>query len=220
MAVFLDSMSPDERARADRYLCAADRVSFIICRGIVRSVLSRYEGGAPQDLCFEYTDLGKPMIRVGPGVSGLGFSVSHSKDWVLIAVGRYRKIGIDVEEIRLEPDILSIAKRFYAADEFALIQAAPEGMKASLFYEIWTRKEGYVKALGKGLYMPLDSFSVPVDPHVRVRLNQDEDPWLFSAIGVETGYAAALATCPPPDEIYYYQWESVDAGVSSIMAPS
>ncbi|MBW1781884.1 MAG: 4'-phosphopantetheinyl transferase superfamily protein [Deltaproteobacteria bacterium] len=210
LAFFANLLSPDEQARAERFIAGDDTVSFSLRRGILRCVLSRYMDASPQELRFEYTPLGKPWVCEKPDAPGLNFSVSHAKEWVLIALGRDRDIGIDVEHVRDDLDALSIARRFFSQEEFDLIDAAPERGKHRLFCELWVRKEGYVKAKGRGLSMPLDRFTVPLRSDAPVRLHPGEGPWLFSTIPVHPHYASALVTHPPATHICQYQWRTTE----------
>ncbi len=210
LAFFLNTLSPDEQARAKRFVRHDDMVSFALCRGILRCVLSRYMDTEPREIRFEYTPLGKPSVCADPETPGLNFSVSHSGQWALIALGRDRKIGIDVEHVRCDLDVSSIAGRFFSKQEFALIDAAPDGRKQRLFYDLWARKEGYVKALGRGLSMPLNRFVVPLGSRAPVRLHPGEGPWLFSTISMGPDYASALVTHPPATHIHQYHWRATE----------
>lgn len=68
-----------------------------------------------------------------------------------------KEVGIDIEKIKgVKPDIVG---RFFTIDEIEYIFLANEDVDRR-FYEIWTKKEAYIKWSGKGLSMPLVSFSV------------------------------------------------------------
>jgi 4'-phosphopantetheinyl transferase len=205
LTFFMKTLSSDEQARAARFLRTEDRVSFTIGRGILRCVLSKYLGSAPENIRFDYTSFGKPRLRINPELPLLNFNVSHSNCWAVIAIGKNRKIGIDVEYIRADLDVLGISRRFFSPQEADLIGSAPEEKRQRLFYEIWVRKEAYVKATGKGLSMPLSRFAVPLGSHTPVIL-YDEDPWLFHSISIDPDYASALVTHPPVTCIRKYDW--------------
>jgi 4'-phosphopantetheinyl transferase len=93
-------------------------------------------------------------------IGDLQFSVSRSGDRVMFAFTQDRQIGIDLEAIRDDIDPMEIATRFFSAPEQQFLEKLPEQQRAVAFYRIWTRKEAYVKALGGGLRIPLDSFAV------------------------------------------------------------
>ena len=104
---------------------------------------------------FLFTNFGKPYL---PTEFNLHFNVSHSGDWVVCAIDE-KTIGIDVQLIE-EIDVLDIAKDFFTSKEYYLISDTNSNNRKETFYDIWTLKESYIKALGEGLSIDLDSFSI------------------------------------------------------------
>ena len=96
------------------------------------------------------------------------------------------------------PDVEQIAARFFSAGENAALRALPEGQRLEAFFNCWTRKEAYVKAVGNGLAQPLDQFQVTLTPGEPARLLKVEDPseevphWFMMAFMPVPGYVAAL----------------------------
>ncbi|MDR1052017.1 MAG: 4'-phosphopantetheinyl transferase superfamily protein [Deltaproteobacteria bacterium] len=90
------------------------------------------------------------------GADRLSFSLSHSGDWVALAVGGPAPLGVDVEKRRREPVPPALMKRTLSPEE---LLALPEPGPFA-FIRVWTLKEALAKALGLGLTLPLDSFSV------------------------------------------------------------
>jgi 4'-phosphopantetheinyl transferase len=113
---------------------------------------------------FVYGDKGKPSIAKEQNSPGLRFNVSHSGGLGLIAVTCNREIGVDVETRQKVVDYMAIAKRFFSAREHRGLAQLPGESRPTAFLRCWTRKESYVKALGKGLSCSLNSFSVSVSP--------------------------------------------------------
>ena len=111
---------------------------------------------------FGQNEHGKPLL-LSP--EGWQFSLSHAGSFALCAVS-HGAVGCDIEKI--DKDRLAVAKRFFAPEEAAALAALPETEQLMRFYRYWTAKESYVKALGKGLSMPLDSFAVTFDDAPRV----------------------------------------------------
>lgn len=99
-------------------------------------------------------EFGKPEL-ISP--KGCFFNISHSGQWVVCATDS-APVGIDVE--RIKPTDFGIAKRFFSEEEFNYINEKPEESKLDAFYETWSYKESYIKAVGMGLSKPLGSFSV------------------------------------------------------------
>ena len=208
LSLLINTLSPDEQARADRFRRSKDRISFALTRGILRCVLSRYLGSSPEKIRFDYTSFGKPRLWPNPEESRLNFNLSHSNQWIVLAIGKSRKIGIDVEYIRDDLDYASIARRFFSPQEVDFIESGPEERKQRFFYEIWVRKEAYLKAMGKGLSMPLSGFTVPLGSRISVISYLDADPWLFHGISIDPEYASALVTHAPVQHIRKYHWQS------------
>ena len=147
-------LSDDERARADRFVFERDRRDFTAAHALLRSTLSRYADVPPDAWRFETADGGKPRLAHHAG--SLSFNLSHTHGFVACVVAHGCDVGIDVESIdrRLDP---ALANRFFSATETASIDAAPPEERVERFLELWTLKEAYLKATGKGLSHPLDT---------------------------------------------------------------
>lgn len=111
-------------------------------------------GLANSQIRFHYNSYGKPELA---SEQRLCFNISHSGEWIACAV-HDTEVGIDVEQIK--PIDLSVARRFFSAEEYELLENKPPEGRLEMFYDLWTLKESYVKLRGQGLSIPLDSFSV------------------------------------------------------------
>jgi 4'-phosphopantetheinyl transferase len=180
-------LSPEERAKADRYLRPADRVRSIVARGRLRQLLAGAAGVAPADLIFAYGPQGKPLLAAPPHATALGFNVSHSGDYVLIALCPNGALGVDLEQIRPGRDWKQIAGRFFSPDEQAWLESQP----AEAFFRLWVIKEAWLKAAGGGLSIPLRDATVVFGPDGQPAI-QDRPEWSVSELAVPEGYAAAL----------------------------
>lgn len=153
-------LSPDEREKAARFRFDRDRNAYIVARGLLRSILSHYVGIEPEQLQFTYGPKGKPALRG----SHLYFNASHSKDLAVYALSLEPQLGIDVEYIRPITTLEAIAKQFFSAVEYDDLLTLNTSQRCEGFFNCWTRKEAYVKAIGDGLYAPLHEFQVTVKP--------------------------------------------------------
>ena len=195
-------LSGDEQQKAARLHREADRQSSVAARGALRVLLAAYSGLHPGELIFGYTAHGKPFLIAPPaqcrhlaagGAAGvpprcLAFNVSHSGNWVVLAIGRDRRIGVDIEQIRRTTDVMAIASRYFTAAEAERVAAAEDSHE--LFFRIWARKEAYVKACGSGLFRELSSFAVLLD-------DGERDGWFFRGLDAGSRYAAAVVTDRP-----------------------
>jgi 4'-phosphopantetheinyl transferase len=188
------TLSADERARAERFHFSKHRAHFIVGRGLLRHLLGKYLAIAPAELRFTFNPQGKPALE---GVS-LRFNLAHSHGLAVYAVTRQREVGVDVERVRSEVAGEGIAERFFSPREVATLRALPVEQRLRAFFHCWTRKEAYVKAVGKGLMLPLDSFDVSLTPDVPALLEvrgeaTDEKCWTMRELDVPAGYIGALA---------------------------
>ena len=193
-------LSTDEQARARRFHFDQDRKHFIVARGVLRLLLSRYLDTEPSQLAFRYSSHGKPSAIAMPGQKTLSFNVSHSHGLALYAITRERRIGIDIERIRTDFAYEPVAEQFFSPREKAMLDALEaERVKRKAFFDCWTRKEAYIKAKGKGLSLPLDRFDVSLAPgEPAMILESRGDPleatrWSLHELFPGPGYAAALA---------------------------
>jgi len=151
MAELASYLSPDETARARRFHFEEHRRRFIAGRGILRRLLGTYLELNPQKLRFCRRRYGKPFLPPATGSTSLSFNMSRSEGLALFALTRNRAVGIDLEKIRPLPDAEPIARSYFHPDEFSYIRALPEKDQTRGFFDIWTRKEAYLKAIGRGL---------------------------------------------------------------------
>jgi 4'-phosphopantetheinyl transferase len=206
------TLSSDERARAERFHFERDRHHFIVGRGLLRVILSRYLGSEPQHLAFCYGAHGKPALVPPSAEETLRFNLSHAHGLVLYGVARTREIGLDLERIRPIPEAEQIAERFFSAQEHAILRALPASQKAEAFFNGWTRKEAYIKALGDGLTKPLDQFDVSLVPGEPARLlrvegdAQEVARWGLQSFVPAGGYVAALAVEGQGWHVTYWEW--------------
>jgi 4'-phosphopantetheinyl transferase len=205
-------LSKDEKTRADRFYFERDRDDFIAARALLRILLGKYLQTSPHVLRFAYSEYGKPVLMNDANHGGLCFNVSHSNGLVLYALSRNRQVGIDVESIKTDVAGERIAERFFSPDEAKILKSCPEPAQATVFFNCWTRKEAYIKAVGKGLTFPLDHVEVlSVTNHERAVLSIKNDPietarWSVSDIFPAHGYAAALVAEGHDWLIKYLDW--------------
>jgi 4'-phosphopantetheinyl transferase len=189
-------LSPDEKARVERFYSEKDRRCHLVSRGWLRLLLGRYLDAPPEQLAFDYTSYGKPSLSSPQ--TPLRFNVSHSGRLVMIAVTAGRALGADVEMIRRDMAVRDIAVRYFSENERTTLAALPEDQQHDAFFNGWTRKEAYIKGHGHGLSLPLDQFDVTLRPGEPARLIATRhDPaeaarWDLRAFEIADGYKAAV----------------------------
>lgn len=194
--MFEQVLAEDEINRAERFQFSQLRESFVITRGVLRYLLGRYLNLHPASIRFIYGSKGKPAVE---SATGIQFSMTHSGSMAAVAITVLCPIGVDLEQIRPLPDMQQIAGRFFCAEEAAEIMTLPPGERERAFFHCWTRKEAYIKAIGSGLFAPLDDFRVSVRPDasacfVHFQLDTSAaDAWTLHDLSLAPDYTSALA---------------------------
>ncbi|MGH8890811.1 MAG: 4'-phosphopantetheinyl transferase family protein, partial [Acidothermaceae bacterium] len=169
------TLEPVAAGRLGRIQHRESAVRALLGEILARTALSRHHGGAPSDLEFSVGPHGKPE----PLLSNWQYNVSHSGDWVVCAVSDSQPVGVDVERVRA-PN-LRVARRYFHPRELDRLLKQPEHEKAGTFFEIWTAKESFLKAVGIGISVALNSFWAD-DETRTIRI---DDPAPFARLGVE-----------------------------------
>ncbi len=187
-------LSPDERARAERFAFDELRRRFVACRGQLRVALGGMLEVDPAALRFVTGEHGKPALAGGVD---LAFNVSHSGSHGLLAVGR-EELGVDVERVGGCPTA-SLLDSVCAPAELDALAAVPAGRRAAAFIRLWVAKEAVLKASGQGLSVRPAALTVPAERPAAVWLAARRY-WL-AELPAPAGYAAALACSAPPSAV-------------------
>jgi 4'-phosphopantetheinyl transferase len=191
-------LSDRERDRARRFAFDRDRNRFIVARALLRQLLAVRLGVRPESVEFASGARGKPALGGRFAASDLRFNVSHCEDVAVYAFSSGREVGIDVEAVRELPDADDVAARWFSPHEYATYRALEPGDRALGFFQCWTRKEAFIKALGDGLYHPLDRFDVSLAPGEPARILRVEDApgdrcgWRLEGFSPVPGFVAAV----------------------------
>ena len=185
-------LSDDECRRADRFKADRHRDQYIRGRGRLRQILADYMQQAPGVVVFRYGARDKPYVAA----PGPHFNLSHTDDFAALAVCAECEVGIDVERIR--PIERDIAERYFSAAEVEALGRVDDDDWFDAFYRIWTAKEAVIKALGEGLSLGLDRFSVPVgrDDPEGVRFHGDgiaAQRWALARLRPSAGIVGCVA---------------------------
>ena len=183
-------LSTDETARADRFHFLEHKRRFIVARGILRQLLGNYLKISPNKIEFEYSDRGKPSLAASIGNSSLQFNVSHSLEYALYGFTNNHLIGVDLEFLREMRDAAELAKSIFTNREFQLIANLTYEEQQRVFFQFWTAKEAYLKAIGTGLSDSLSDIEITFD---RVK-----SPKLLAIKGdIDAGTSWSLYFCIP-----------------------
>lgn len=159
-------LSDDEHAQHQRFIPAKKRHEYAVTRVLVRTVLGRALGVAPQALQFVANEWGRPALWPP---APLHFNVSHTDGLVVCLVSHHPEMGVDTEQLARAPDLIALAPTVFAPPEQSDLAALPASEQPRRAVVLWTLKESYIKARGMGLALPLDGFVFRFDTD-RVRL--------------------------------------------------
>ncbi len=209
--MFWATLALEERRKAESYHFDRDRLHYVVGRGMLRTILGRYLETPPSEIYLTYNDYGKPALAEDRG--GLRFNVSHSHGAALYACTRERELGVDIEMLLDDFASLVIAERFFSGTELCELRTLPAGVRTQAFFNCWTRKEAYIKAIGSGLSHPLNGFAVSLTPGESARLiSSDVGPreateWSIINLDPFPGFAAALAIRDRSPKLQFWEWQ-------------
>jgi len=200
-----------EQARADRFVFAPDRIQYIAAHALLRSVLSSIVPDAdPAAWRLVPGKNGKPVAWLGDQPAPLSFNLSHTDGMVGFAAvrGPNSALGFDLEALdrKVTQDI---ASRFFRPEEVAWLASLPEAARRKGFLRLWTLKEAFIKATGKGLAQSLSSFWFTTSPpriHFTPALPEREEDWHFEQQVVAERWMAAVGLCQPDGATLATRW--------------
>lgn len=217
---FCRFLSKDELERAGSFYFQQDRRRFVVNRGILRMILSRYLHKDPGQIVFYYGPFGKPALAKEPGLKRVHFNLSHSASLALYTVVQNQNVGIDIEQIRSDFPWDRIAKRFFCTSEYETLRAIPRNLRSEAFFNDWTCKEAYGKATGRGLSLPLNQIEIsritgkPADrlnvPGERIQPSR----WLLLKFRPAKGYVGCLVVERPCLHVKGWQWQERPASLN------
>ncbi len=148
-----DMLSSDEKVKITSFRLESDKRQRICAELLIRYLICQKIDVKNKDLEIKKTAYGKPYL---PDHPQLCFNLSHTKNALAVAIAS-APVGVDIEKERSID--LQIAKRYFTKQEYDWIIADPR-QNLHRFYEVWTKKEAYIKCIGKGLAIDLKSFNV------------------------------------------------------------
>ncbi len=184
-----------ERDRATRFRFEPDHRRFVQRHAFARVVLAGYLGCDPARIAFRIAPGGKPRID---GCDDLSFNLSHDDDLTVLVVGDGRPVGVDVERVRPVDAVDQLVVGLFTPNEVGTVCAAPLAARSLTFLDLWTRKEAVVKAMGVGLSLPLDEFTVLAGTGTGSVVGRPHHaghdlPYAFASLNRLPGYVGTVA---------------------------
>ena len=190
------SLSPEERAQADRFARPAAGRLWASTRGVLRDLLARYTDVTPATIAFCADRRGKPALAMAARVPWVSFNVSHSGELALYAFSQQADVGVDVQVSRLRRvDVTTIAARAFGEHEARRIAHLPAARREHEFLRAWTRYEAALKCHGA---------SGGDDPRT-------PQPWV-AQLDMGPTAAGAVALGSAPAELCCWAWNNARGG--------
>jgi 4'-phosphopantetheinyl transferase len=195
-------LDPKELERVNAAHSSGLKMRFLAARAMQRTVLARYAPGAdPATLRFVKGEHGKPSLAPQFEAHRLHFNLTHTEGLIAIAVSRHRDVGIDAENRYERTTALRLARRYFTAEEARNLESLPLERQPERFYALWTLKEAWMKATGRGISAGLDNAAFSLDDQHQVAgltfAASDAADWRFWQYQPTEEHALALALRAP-----------------------
>lgn len=201
-------LSPDEWERANRFQREPDRQRFIAGRGTLREILGVLLKEQPTSFVFAQGGFGKPQIAAPGAAHSFHFNLAHSDSIAVYATAQH-ELGVDLERIRAVDEAEQIASRFFSPREERCLRTLPAEQRLEAFFNCWTRKEAYLKAIGSGLDDRLDEIEVSLAPGEATELfgvPGHSQEWRLHSLIPAAGFVGALAIQPEDSRVNCWKW--------------
>jgi 4'-phosphopantetheinyl transferase len=205
-------LSDGENARAQRMLCEEAGRRFVASHSALKKILGCYLDQRPEQIRLVADARGKPHLASSADAPTLCFNLSHSGEFALCAVTKGRDVGVDVEQVRPVSAWREIVARYFSRHERDALYAMPPDRTREAFFQVWTHKEAYSKALGQGVSRRWTQFSVSLTPGAVVEPSgagtKARDDGLFTLCPLEpgAGYVAAVAAQGVGWHLHCWHW--------------
>ncbi|MBJ7961304.1 4'-phosphopantetheinyl transferase superfamily protein [Bacillus cereus group sp. N28] len=161
---------------------------------LIRSLICQKYKINNEEIKFIYNEYGKPFVQ---NFSDFHFNISHSGEWVVCATAN-SNVGIDIERVS-DIEALKLANEFFSEEEFYDLSNMNSDEQINYFFDLWTLKESYIKTIGKGLYIPLNSFSVKKESRTLISYKNIPQNFYFRQYNIEPNYK--ISACATRDEL-------------------
>ena len=197
--------------RIERYGTAELRSRHTVAAAALIDLIRLYTGTPAEQINLTKSESGKPRLRPGMQTSQLQFSMAHSRDLAAYAFTADRPVGVDIEEIAAAPPPTCCATALVSMNEngFRLYLLLGD---SEMFYQLWTIKEAYLKAIGTGLSISPALVEIELSPEGGYRFYRQPSntgpmkTWAIFPFSPRPNYAGAVVVQAGPDTIEYFRW--------------
>lgn len=184
----MDKINSDKREKIHKFIFIKDKIRALVSEILLRTIFIKDFGLSDKNIEISRNEYGKPYLQE---YEEFNFNISHSGDFVVCAIDS-NPIGVDIEQIT-DIDFKSIMKSFFQEDDIEFVLSGDESQQLHRFYDIWTLKESYIKAEGKGLSIPLRSFGFKINDGC-IKLVNGAKEYSFKSFDGVKGYKMAVCS--------------------------
>lgn len=205
-------LTEDEILKASKFRFQKDKNCSVISRGALRLLSGKYLNTNPKTITFKYGDYGKPDYNIE---TELKFNVSHSGNLAVIGFVLNNEIGIDIEQLKYDFEVMDIVDNYFSQHEIETLKKLPIEEQIKGFYRCWTRKESFIKAKAKGLSFPLDSFSVDIKSDKKTELLEtkwdkiEKDLWRLFSFSPMQNYIGAASVNSSIKSVKHFNFDEM-----------
>ena len=196
----LSLLSEEKKVKVSQFIHVEDALRTLKGEWLLRTVISKELNIPFKEISIMTDNYGKPYLL---NKKDFYFNISHSGQWVVCALDT-EPVGIDVE--LMLPVDFGIAEQFFSTDEQKRLFSRGDKEKLPFFYELWTVKESFIKTVGKGLSIPLNSFSVNFEERKIDFLEYSKENYYFKQYNIDDNYKMAVSGmyCSFSDDIIMF----------------
>lgn len=179
--------------------------AYLCSHAACRQILSRYLNVPAKEIQYKKNKYGKPLLNHDTPIQ---FNLSHSYSLAVIAISSHADLGVDIEYNEKKSAWEKIARRYFHPAEIEYLFKQKKSKQKKTFFQIWTRKESYIKALGTGFSTPFSSFNViaeKITNELNILVN-DKQNWFQQDLGINPNYTAAVVQNTSIEKIRYYSY--------------
>ncbi|AXT51929.1 4-phosphopantetheinyl transferase [Aquimarina sp. BL5] len=176
---YLQSLPLEMQQKAKAYIRWQDQQASILGKLLVKNGFEIFNSIKDPLMHIEQNSYGRPFVK-----GELDFNISHSGKYVICVFSDMHKVGIDIEEMK-PIDYLDFKSQMCDEEWNRLLLS---NNKMDEFYKYWTSKEAVIKAIGKGLSIPLKSFIINNN-----ETSMEQDFWFLTPLKIDKTYRCHLA---------------------------
>lgn len=189
----LTCINAEKRMRIKKYRRMKDKYEALLSELLIRYIIIKKLNICNYSIKFNKGEFGKPFLE---NISDFYFNISHSVEWIICAIDM-ENIGVDIEKIR-NIKYKEVAQNFFSEGEYRFIFSNGEKEEQNNFFRVWTLKESYIKACGKGFAIPLKDFGIDINSkNISLEKKDNDSDYYFKEIPIDISYKSSICTVKP-----------------------